>query len=88
MGKNDEFIKQVYEEINNLKIPLIDERVYEKVKFSSKPAVTVVNFKYEEDEAVIKGFLGLAEYFHSVVIKEKDKFYIPTDSKLFLLESK
>ncbi|TFG07149.1 MAG: hypothetical protein EU539_05720 [Promethearchaeota archaeon] len=87
MGKDEMFIKQVYEAINELKVPLIDERVYDKVKFSSKPAVISVKFKYEEDDSVIKGFLGLAEYFHSVVIKEKDKFYIPTDSKLFQLES-
>ena len=87
MGKNELFVKRVYDIISELKIPLIDERVYDKVNFSSKSAVGKIIFKFEQDESVIRGFLGLADYFHTIVIKEKDKFYIPGDSLLYLLES-
>ncbi|MEE9379335.1 MAG: hypothetical protein V3V33_15025 [Candidatus Lokiarchaeia archaeon] len=44
----------------------IDERVYDKVTFSTGAAIASVIFKFEEDESVIRGFLGLAEYFHTV----------------------
>jgi hypothetical protein len=70
-----------------LKIPLIDERVYEKANFSTGSAVANVVFKFEEDESVIRGFLGLAEYFHTVVIKVRDQFYIPHATILFKLLS-
>ncbi|HEY0087901.1 MAG TPA: hypothetical protein VGB37_03600 [Candidatus Lokiarchaeia archaeon] len=87
MAKKELFIKRVYEIVNELKIPLINERVYEKVAFSAGSAVANVTFKFEEDESVIRGFLGLAEYFHTVVIKQKDQFYIPHASLLFKLIS-
>jgi hypothetical protein len=87
MPKRELFIKRVYEIVNELKIPLIDERVYDTVKFSTSAAVAAVIFKFEEDESVIRGFLGLAEYFHTVVIKRKDEFYIPHASILFRLIS-
>ncbi|UCC20322.1 MAG: hypothetical protein JSV62_03270 [Promethearchaeota archaeon] len=87
MPKRELFIKRVYEIVNELKIPLIDERVYDSVKFNNGAAVAVVNFKFEEDESVIRGFLGLAEYFHTVVIKKRDEFYIPHASILFRLIS-
>ncbi len=87
MPKRELFIKRVYEIVNELKIPLIDERVYDKVTFSTGSAIASVIFKFEEDESVIRGFLGLAEYFHTVVIKKKDEFYIPHASILFKLES-
>jgi hypothetical protein len=88
MGKNELFIKRVYDIVNELKIPLIDERVYEKAKFSTKSTIGTIVFTFVDDESVIRGFLGLADYFHTVVIKEKDKFYIPTDSTLYRLECK
>jgi len=87
MAKNELFIKRVYEIVNELKIPLIDERVYDKVSFNSKASLAQVIFKFDEDESVIRGFLGLAEYFHTVIIKSKDSFYIPHDSMLFTLVS-
>lgn len=88
MGKNELFIKRVYDVVNELKIPLIDERVYEKVKFSTKRTIVTIVFTFVDEESVIRGFLGLADYFHTVVVKEKGKFYISTDSALFRLESK
>ncbi|MFX1572242.1 MAG: hypothetical protein ACFFB0_05800 [Promethearchaeota archaeon] len=87
MPKRELFIKRVYEIVNELKIPLIDERVYDNVKFSAGSAIASVIFKFEEDESVIRGFLGLAEYFHTVVIKRKDEFFIPHASILFRLIS-
>ena len=87
MPKRELFIKRVYEIVNELKIPLIDERVYDKVAFSTSSAIASVIFKFEEDESVIRGFLGLAEYFHTVVIKRKDEFFIPHASILFRLVS-
>ena len=77
----------MYEIVNELKIPLIDERVYEKANFSTGSAIANVVFKFEEDESVIRGFLGLAEYFHTVVIKVKDQFFIPHATILFKLLS-
>lgn len=68
IAKKELFIKRVYEIVNELKIPLIDERVYEKVNFNSGAGIANVTFKFEEDESVIRGFLGLAEYFHTVVV--------------------
>jgi len=87
VGKKEIFIKRVYEIVNELKIPLIDERVYYKVEVNEAKVTTEVSFKFEEDEAVIRGFLGLAEYFHTVVIKKKEKFFIPVGSILFKLEA-
>ncbi len=86
MAKKELFIKRVYEIVNELKIPLIDERVYDKVTFGGNPLASVI-FRFEEDESVIRGFLGLAEYFHTVVIKRKDEFFIPHESILFRLLS-
>ena len=87
MAKKELFIKRVYEIVNELKIPLIDERVYEKVAFNTGAAISNIIFKFEEDESVIRGFLGLAEYFHTVVIKSKDEFFIPHGALLFRLIS-
>lgn len=87
MAKDELFIKRVFEIINELKIPLIDERVYDEVKISSKRGIIHVIFKFLEDESVIRGFLGLAEYFHSIIIKQEDQFFIPHNNMLFVLES-
>ncbi|MGM0469392.1 MAG: hypothetical protein ACQERB_11385 [Promethearchaeati archaeon] len=87
MGKDELFVKRVFEIINELKIPLIDERVYDDVKISSKNGIVHVTFEFEEDESVIRGFLGLAEYFHTVIIKREDEFYIPHDNMLFILRN-
>ncbi|MFW9998722.1 MAG: hypothetical protein ACFE9Q_05970 [Candidatus Hodarchaeota archaeon] len=88
MGTQEDFMKKVYELITELKLPLIDNRVQDKVKFKSNNATSIIKFTFEQDEAIIRGFLGLAEYFHSVIIKKNDTFYIPHDRKLFILESK
>jgi len=86
--KNKElFHKQIYELVSELKIPLIDERVHNNVKINSSPVISKVKFTYDEDEKIIRGFLGLAEYFHTVVIKDDDKYYISHDKDLFILES-
>ncbi len=81
------FVKRVFEIINEMKIPLIDERVYDEVKISSKNGTCHVRFEFGEDEAVIRGFLGLAEYFHTVIIKRENMFFIPHDNMLFILSN-
>ena len=87
MNKQENFTKRVYEIVSELKHPLIDDRVQDNVKFKSNNATLTIKFLFEEDESVIRGFLGLVEYFHNVIIRQKDKFYIPHDHKLFILES-
>ena len=87
MGKNEYFIKRVYEIISELSLPLINERVYDKVIFNSENAIGAISFKFEEDESVIRGFIGLAKYFHAVIIKRKNRFYIPYNPFLFVLTS-
>jgi hypothetical protein len=87
MNKQENFIKMVFEIASELKLPMMDERVQDDAKFKTNNSIATVIFKFREDEAVIRGFLGLAEYFHSVIIKRKDKFYIPHDYKIFILES-
>lgn len=87
MNKQENFIKTVYEIATELKLPLMDESIHENANFKDSNSIATIIFAFEEDEAVIRGFLGLAEYFHSVIIKRKDKFYIPHDHKLFILES-
>ena len=87
LGKDELFVKRVYDLVSELKLPIIDERVYDKSKLSSKKALAYVNFEFDEDESIIRGFLGLAEYFHTIIIKDDDEFYIPHDGMLFHLES-
>ncbi|MFX0083452.1 MAG: hypothetical protein ACFE94_17025 [Candidatus Hodarchaeota archaeon] len=85
MNKDESFLKRGYELASEMKLPLIDERVQVNAKFKASNATTIVKFTFDEDESIIRGFLGLAEYFHSVIIKSKNKFYIPHDHKLFIL---
>ena len=73
----------MYEIINELNIPLIDERVYNRLILDEKRYPSVTTFRFDEDESVIRGFLGLAEFFHTVVIKNKDNFAIVHGGKLF-----
>jgi len=87
MNKQENFTKRVYEIVSELKHPLINDRVQDNVKFKSNNATLTIKFLFEEDESVIRGFLGLVEYFHNVIIRQKDKFYIPHDHKLSILES-
>ncbi|MBN1216258.1 MAG: hypothetical protein JXA99_12560 [Candidatus Lokiarchaeota archaeon] len=47
--------------------------------------MATVIFRFEEDESIIQGFLSLAEYFRTIVIKRKDEFFIPLPSILFRL---
>ncbi|MHA1583883.1 MAG: hypothetical protein ACTSVU_09100 [Promethearchaeota archaeon] len=88
MAKKEIFIKRVYEIVQELKIPLVDERVYQKTEISEARYGTNVVFNFEEDESVIRGFLGLAEYYHTIVLKIKETFYITSGSILFKLKSK
>jgi hypothetical protein len=86
MGRKENFIKRVYEIVQELKIPLIDERVYSQFSLAENKYPSVVRFTFEEDESVIRGFLGLGEYFHMVIIKIRDTFNIPYGGNLFKLD--
>lgn len=88
MAKKELFIKRVYEIVQELKIPLVDERVYSHSEITEPRYGTSVIFTFEEDETVIRGFLGLAEYYHTIVLKKKETFYISSGSILFKLNSK
>ncbi|MBD3228513.1 MAG: hypothetical protein GF329_10025 [Candidatus Lokiarchaeota archaeon] len=80
------FIKRVYVLVNEMKVPLIDAKTYHKCRIIEKRATVHILFKYEEGEdSRVKGFLGLADYYHTVVIKMKNSFYIPIGSILFEL---
>jgi len=82
----DAFVKRVYVFVNEMKIPLIDDKKYFKCNIIPQRATVHIVFKYEEGEdSTVKGFLGLADYYHTVVIKVKDSFYIPIGSILFEL---
>jgi len=87
MGKNLYFIKRVFEIVGELRQPIITEGIYDKVIFNSENAIVIITFKFEEDESVIQGFIGLARYFHTVIIKRKNRFYIPYDQLYFVLMS-
>ena len=86
--KKELFIKRVYEIVQELKIPLVDERVYNDANIREGRFGCIVTFQFEEDESVIRGFLGLAEYYHTIVLKRKDHFYISSGSILFQLNAK
>ncbi|MBN2154231.1 MAG: hypothetical protein JW839_22440 [Candidatus Lokiarchaeota archaeon] len=88
MAKKELFLKRTYEIVNELKIPLIDERVYKSIEVNESRCSVVLTFEFDEDESVIRGFLGLAEYFHTVVIKKKESFLIPNGTIIFELRSK
>ncbi len=87
MGKNVYFVKRVYEITREFRQPLINERIYDKVIFFPENAIVEMIFKFEEDESVIRGFIGLAKYFHTIIINRKDRFYIPYNHLLFVLMS-
>lgn len=88
MGRKELFMKRVYDIVHEQKIPLIDERVYDRATIAEPNQMSVVTFAFDEDESVIQGFLGLAEYFHTIVIRKDERFYIVTSGLLFKLESK
>ncbi len=88
MAKKELFIKRVYEIVQELKIPLVDERVYSKSTITEGRYGTIVQFTFEDDESVIRGFLGLAEYYHTIVLKKNQTFFISSGTILFKLDSK
>lgn len=85
---NEEFIEQVKSIMQELKLPLIDDHVYDDVDITRKEYNTKVVFIQEEDsgESIIRGFLGIAEYYKTIIIQKDDEFYIPTEDILFMLQ--
>ena len=88
MAKKELFIKRVYEIVQEMKIPLIDERVYTSAVVTEARYGSEILFTFEEDESVIRGFLGLAEYYHTIVLKKKDMFFICSGNIMFKLNAK
>ena len=88
MAKKENFISKVHELVNELKVPLLDSRYYDKVEISDTRAMVTVRFLFEDDIKVIRGFLTLAEYYKTVVVAMKDTFIIAAGSILFKLEAK
>lgn len=88
MSRKEVFVKTVFGVASELKIPLVDELVYDRVTIDESRAATSVTFAYDDDESVVRGFLGLAQYYRSIVIKKGDKFFIPVSDMLFRLELK
>ena len=87
MADNQELLDVANRILSEQKIPLIDENIYDKFKIKSSNSISFIKFKYENDENVIQGFLGLADFFHTVVFKEKDKFFIINGKQIYGLES-
>lgn len=85
---NEEFIEKVKGIMQELKLPLIDDHVYDEADITRKDYNTKVVFVQEEDsgESIIRGFLGIAEYYKTIIIQVDDEFYIPADDVLFLLQ--
>ena len=80
------FVKRVYVLVNEMKVPLIDAKTYFKCNITPQRSTVHIVFKYQEGEdSRVKGFLGLADYYHTVVIKMKESFFIPIGSILFEL---
>ena len=87
MTDNQELIETANKILTEQKIPLIDGKVYDKFKIKQSNSVSFIKFVYENDESIIQGFLGLADFFHTVVFKENDKFFIINGKQIYVLES-
>ena len=87
MTDNQNLIETAKKILTEQKIPLIDGKIYDKFKVKNSNSISFVKFAYENDESIIQGFLGLADFFHTVVFKEKDKFFIINGKQIYVLES-
>lgn len=85
LGLNEILIKNVMELANEAKIPVIDGNVYEKFKAKTKNALVEVDFEFKEDLDLIRSFIGLADYFKTLIIEDEDEFYIPHENMIFIL---
>ena len=87
MTENQNLIETAKKILTEQKIPLIDGKIYDKFKVKNSNSISFVKFAYENDESIIQGFLGLADFFHTVVFKEKEKFFIINGKQIYVLES-
>lgn len=87
MTNNQDLIELANKILSEQKIPLIDEKIYDKFKIKTGNSISFIKFVYENDENIIQGFLGLADFFHPVVFKEKKKFFIINGKQIYVLES-
>lgn len=87
MGKIEKYLEIIDKVAKELRIPLIKENIQHKFKTKKNRALYNIKFKFNEDTSVIKSFFGLADYYHSIVIQDDEKFYIPTEYSLYILEN-
>lgn len=87
-NKKEEFVALVLKTVQDLKVPLINSAVSRSIDVIESKYPMQILFEYENEDSTIKGFLGLADYFRSVVIQIKDVFYIAKDSIIFKLTLK
>jgi hypothetical protein len=87
MGKTELYQKTINQIVDELKIPLIRENIRDKLKTNKNKAIMSMKFKFADDISVIKGFLGLADYYHSVVLQDDETYFIPVGKTLFILEN-
>lgn len=86
MANRELFIKMVFDIASELKVPLIDEHVYARATMNESRPTTSIVFAFDGDESVIRGFLGLAQYYRSIVLKKAERFFIPVPDLLLQLE--
>lgn len=87
MTENQELIEIANKILAEQKIPLIDAKIYDKFNIKKSNSISFIKLVYENDESIISGFLGLADFFHTVVFKEKDKYFIINGKQIYVLES-
>ena len=87
MGKNKLYFDIIDKVANELKVPLIKDDILDKFKTNKNRALYTMKFKFTEDSSVIKGFFGLANYYHSIVIQNGEKFYLSIKNSLYILEN-
>lgn len=87
MTDNYDLLEITNKILSEQKIPLIDENIYDKFKIKKSNSLSFIKFKFDNDENIIQGFLGLADFFHTVVFKEKEKFFIINEKQIYVLES-
>jgi hypothetical protein len=88
LPKKELFLKRVFEIASELKMPVVDEKVYDSATIDEARPMTSVTFAFDKDESIIRGFLSLAQYYHTIVIKKGERFFIPVSDMLLKLESK
>lgn len=84
--ENQELIEYIYKLDKEYRIPLIDELTHYKVKIKKNKATATIFFNAHKNPEMIEGFLKLADYFKTIIIRNKNSFFISANSILMILE--